>query len=517
MTARSPSLCTTLFTVATAFTLMLLAGVLEVSVSVQPPSWMQRGGRALHDSHPAKVHVQSLSSAQEVLPAEETFSRRKLQGQGQGRDLKYSIYTGIDRASRDLSQMRDHSSSRQIERALERVRTIEKNMGSQALESVLNNYRMRHAQCVSSTALPGKYIVMSMVDDYAGLGNQFPSVITGFLLALVTERCYFIDFPFYHRVMAPELDFSWDNHKARLLSFGHDVNVIQPKEIQFWKGEDLNGWLMHDQKWYYDAFYGIMLKNDPDYSGSLLQANPYHATWLRAVFPTGEMFQPLAHFLLKTKPEIEHQVQEFKKKHFRQVTIGLQIRRLKCDGHDGSIHCDQLPEVENFAAVARALQLARGLDDADVRFFVGADERESYDKVVKALGQDMVIFRADNGVGMVSSKVIGVNNPGTPESALIDMRLLSECNELVVTVGSSYGSVAAGWGGIPPVQMLHGLHKNVQNPYWYKAITSEPCYWKGNIFLNNRDPFWGRLGPNETAQFKSNPFWMQYTQCHCAT
>ncbi len=83
-------------------------------------------------------------------------------------------------------------------------------------------------------------------------------------------------------------------------------------------------------------------------------------------------------------------------------------------------------------------------------------------QVVKALGQDMVIFRADNGVGTVSSKVIGVHNPGTPESALIDMRLLSECNELVVTVGSSYGSVASGWGGIPPVQMIHGLHKNVQ-------------------------------------------------------
>ena len=57
----------------------------------------------------------------------------------------------------------------------------------------------------------------------------------------------------------------------------------------------------------------------------------------------------------------------------------------------------------------------------------------------------------------------------------------------------------------------------LQNPYWYKAITSEPCYWKGNIFLNNKDPFWGKLGPAEVQQFKSNPFWMQYTQCHCAT
>ena len=60
------------------------------------------------------------------------------------------------------------------------------------------------------------------------------------------------------------------------------------------------------------------------------------------------------------------------------------------------------------------------------------------------------------------AQVIGVNNPGTPESALIDMRLLSECNELVVTVGSSYGSIAAGMGGIAPVQMIHGKHQNVQ-------------------------------------------------------
>ena len=49
----------------------------------------------------------------------------------------------------------------------------------QALESLLNNYRTRHAQCVSGAAMPGKYMLMSMADDYAGLGNQFPSIVTG--------------------------------------------------------------------------------------------------------------------------------------------------------------------------------------------------------------------------------------------------------------------------------------------------------------------------------------------------
>jgi hypothetical protein len=54
---------------------------------------------------------------------------------------------------------------------------------------------------------------------------------------------------------------------------------------------------------------------------------------------------------------------------------------MKCDGHVGSIHCDQLPALENFASMALALQRARGLADNEVRFFVGADQPESYQRV----------------------------------------------------------------------------------------------------------------------------------------
>jgi xyloglucan fucosyltransferase len=67
---------------------------------------------------------------------------------------------------------------------------------------------------------------------------------TGFLLALVTERCFFIDFPFYHRTFVPELDFSWEAHVKRLAAHGHSVNNTPPHELQFWKGEDLSNWLM---------------------------------------------------------------------------------------------------------------------------------------------------------------------------------------------------------------------------------------------------------------------------------
>lgn len=49
----------------------------------------------------------------------------------------------------------------------------------QALESLLNNYKARHVECLHGTTLPRKYILVEMWDEYAGLGNQFPSLITG--------------------------------------------------------------------------------------------------------------------------------------------------------------------------------------------------------------------------------------------------------------------------------------------------------------------------------------------------
>ena len=49
----------------------------------------------------------------------------------------------------------------------------------QALESLLNNYKARQVECMHGKMMPGKYIVVEMWDEYAGLGNLFPSIITG--------------------------------------------------------------------------------------------------------------------------------------------------------------------------------------------------------------------------------------------------------------------------------------------------------------------------------------------------
>jgi hypothetical protein len=117
MVAR-PSICATLLAVAASLALLLLSGVVEITFSLQGATWALKE-RHLTDGHLATEHVQSFSSALDVLPAATDIVRRKLLGT---RKLRYSIYTGLDRAARDLNQ---------IERALERLKGIERGVSTQ--------------------------------------------------------------------------------------------------------------------------------------------------------------------------------------------------------------------------------------------------------------------------------------------------------------------------------------------------------------------------------------------------
>ncbi len=35
--------------------------------------------------------------------------------------------------------------------------------------------------------------------------------------------------------------------------------------------------------------------------------------------------------------------------------------------------------------------------------------------------------------------------------------------------------------------MVYGTHKTSQNPYWYRAISSEPCYWQAKNMMRELD------------------------------
>ena len=76
-------------------------------------------------------------------------------------------------------------------------------------------------------------------------------------------------------------------------------------------------------------------------------------------------------------------------------------------------------------------------------------------QVSDILGRERVIF-TDNGIAPLTHvdhlQHTPSNNPGTLESGLMDMALLSQCDDIVMTITSSFGYIAAAWGGVAPVR-----------------------------------------------------------------
>jgi hypothetical protein len=89
------------------------------------------------------------------------------------------------------------------------------------------------------------------------------------------ERCFFVDSVFFNSHFTHALDFSWANHKQRLLKLGHDVSAPgnNPKDIPHaWA--DI--WLFEDMHMYYKENYGVQVWKEPDWSAALLHSNPHH-------------------------------------------------------------------------------------------------------------------------------------------------------------------------------------------------------------------------------------------------
>ncbi|CAG8836469.1 11672_t:CDS:1, partial [Racocetra persica] len=106
------------------------------------------------------------------------------------------------------------------------------------------------------------------------------------------------------------------------------------------------------------------------------------------------------------------------------------------------------------------------------------------------------------------------HNPGTELGALIDMKLLSLCDDLILTFGSTFGFVAAGWS-YRSFRRLRGplvvMPTNTTDDFsfhkiWFwQAGSNEPCMYLSKLLLKDSDP--------ETVKvFKTNPFWMYYSQ-----
>lgn len=99
-------------------------------------------------------------------------------------------------------------------------------------------------------------------------------------------------------------------------------------------------------------------------------------------------------------------------------------------------------------------------------------------------------------------------NPGTELSAVLDMFLLSKCRHLILTPASSLGAVAAGMAGVYPVYANFGKHTDpFLNPWFWKSVTTEPCFWKASTFHTSTDDLPTRFRDKHLL-------YLYHNQCH---
>ncbi len=115
----------------------------------------------------------------------------------------------------------------------------------------------------------------------------------------------------------------------------------------------------------------------------------------------------------------------------------------------------------------------------------------------------------DNGID--TNEATAAGNPGTEQSAVVDMMLLSQCDDLIVTYGSSFGFCAHGIGGIHGIYLYPGHHHDAAHVWHSRIITSEPCAWTVPYILFADYPDKDAI----KMTFKAlSPFWQHHSQCH---
>eukprot|EP01116_Phalansterium_solitarium_P009718 TRINITY_DN23991_c0_g1_i1.p1 TRINITY_DN23991_c0_g1~~TRINITY_DN23991_c0_g1_i1.p1 ORF type:complete len:479 (+),score=63.09 TRINITY_DN23991_c0_g1_i1:81-1517(+) len=320
---------------------------------------------------------------------------------------------------------------------------------------VLEDYVAFHRK-VTSGLLQPRYAKCEIAH---GFGNAWQQLVSCVLYAIVSQRALVVT----RR--------GWDKQNSFLNNFEqfylpppvplfHTGNISMlpvplygPADEHEWKnyhrGLDKAAWchdlhLMHNT----EPYVSLQGLHGYDYFASLIQENPHHQLLHRI---PSNFYQLIHGFFVKLQPQWQQEIDEFKRNHFGAYTIGIQLR--KFDG-GGSGTAAIIP-VELYLQAAELLASSAPVPFEQVVFFIAAPDNTTAASLQEVYGSKRIVSFSSS---VHSGKTLG----------FLTMWLLGECNDIVTTETSSYGTNAAARTGLTPV---------VCNHQWYchRRLTPQPC------------------------------------------
>ncbi|CAG8541345.1 15789_t:CDS:1 [Dentiscutata erythropus] len=384
--------------------------------------------------------------------------------------------------------------------------------------ALYNNYIKKHDEAVkkllklkqstvsNSTNLPK--VVVVKPDMKTGIGNRFPGIVCGFLYSIITDRLLFIDgYKDFTDYFEKDFEHNWEKvanlYQNRSVKSLHSIKKNEFPLIARGNlsSEEVNS-------------YDILRIHTWDYVCVPIMSNPNYKEWIKEIIPDYKIFTVISQKLLRLKFDINKQVENFITNNFGEYNIGIHLRVRKKTKKTNKM----IIPIKHYSQVVEMLLM--GIDKKNVTVFIAADTNESRNNLINYVHKSL---DSDNKKFV---KIVHINNDmsienpyshfnrGTEIGALIDMKILSFCDDLVLTYGSTFGYIAAGWS----YRSLRRLGPFVVMPerkdednfsldkiWLWQARSNEPCMYLGKVLMKTSDP-------KTVEVFKDNPFWMHYSQ-----
>jgi hypothetical protein len=331
-------------------------------------------------------------------------------------------------------------------------------------------------------------VVLHQSADNNGLGNRWPPLITSFLLAMLTKKIFLTTYKDFDKYFDPVsiMDIRWETWSSVVSETEwYDVNCTS------------NYTRVHSELMTLDWNEKLFIRfTSWDWNVPILFANPHYKHILQKMFPKNAAFYPLAKKLMVPSYSYRILVDKYMQK--GPYTVGMHIRLHKTPPNRKPL------DHEHFVSIAKGLMTESKSHRRAV--FVASDDEQARSDTIKMLGKTNVSVVFQEGEFLNNHTQGG--NPGTEDSAVLDLFILAQADDLICTHGSSFGHVAASLAG-----KNYYLVHNERNEGFKETdvlvtrmLTPEPCWYASKTIYEEDSEI--------RSAIRKLPGWEQYLQCH---
>eukprot|EP01116_Phalansterium_solitarium_P014121 TRINITY_DN31653_c0_g1_i1.p1 TRINITY_DN31653_c0_g1~~TRINITY_DN31653_c0_g1_i1.p1 ORF type:complete len:480 (-),score=86.32 TRINITY_DN31653_c0_g1_i1:69-1484(-) len=320
---------------------------------------------------------------------------------------------------------------------------------------MLDDYVGYHNRVTSGQVAP-RYARCSLAHGYGNCWQQFVSCA---LYAMVSKRALLLTRRFWDKTNPFMNTLQLFYEPPPVLLFRENITELsvplygpdnETKWNQFSWLEKASTCANLEEAFGNAPYLGLSGVQGFDYFADHIRDNPNHQ--LLHKLPTN-FYQILFDYFWKLKPEWQAEIDACKKGHFGKFTIGLQMR-----GNDaGGIH--PLIPLDIFMQAGELLAADAPVPYDDVVFLIATPDKKAVQEAQAIYGtKKIVYFEGSEERGTAKGNIV----------SFLTMWLLGDCDDVVTSESSSYGTNAAARTGIVPVVCNHAR-------VCYRRLTPQPC------------------------------------------